>query len=119
MCNDDNEMFEKTTWNFTEYSEQCFKQFGTKVAQDDIAVLEYGGKDALYSNVIFTNGLLDPWSGGGVVKPSPGSYSIMIPDAAHHLDLRAGNQADPESVRTTRKMIKKVIENWLQEFQRM
>ena len=40
------------------------------------------------SNIVFTNGLLDPWSSGGVLKPVGGTASLIIPEVAclDHLD---------------------------------
>lgn len=66
------------------------------------------------SNIIFSNGLLDPWSGGGVLRTRNGNVQIIIiPDGAHHLDLRAANKDDPLSVKSARRTELKWIEKWL------
>jgi lysosomal Pro-X carboxypeptidase len=51
------------------------------------------------SNIIFSNGELDPWHAGGVLtNVSERSIAIYIEDSAHHLDLRLPNDADPISL---------------------
>jgi hypothetical protein len=71
----------------------------------------YWGKNiTTASNIIFSNGDLDPWSGGGVLK-SPGAHlwAIVIKGGAHHLDLRASNPKDPKSVIRARNVEKRLI----------
>lgn len=67
--------------------------------------------------VIFSNGLLDPCSSGGVTKAlAPSLPSIIIPDGAHHLDLRSSNKNDPKDVIEARDMEKKIIRQWINDF---
>ena len=64
----------------------------------------YGGRSLeAATNIVFSNGLLDPWSSGGVLKPVGGTTALIIPEGAHHLDLRASNPKDPVSVVDARK----------------
>lgn len=66
------------------------------------------------SNIVFSNGLLDPWSGGGVMRsPNDKVKIIIIPEGAHHLDLRGVNKNDPGSVREARKQELQEIEKWI------
>lgn len=49
--------------------------------------------------VICSNGQLDPWSAGGVLTTLTSDLpAVYIPNAAHHLDLRARNDGDTLSV---------------------
>ena len=69
------------------------------------------------SNVIFSNGLLDPWHGGGFLKQSMKTCPVFImSQGAHHLDLRGSNAADPPQVTETRKMERAVMETWIHDY---
>lgn len=58
---------------------------------------------------------MDPWSAGGVLRtPNSQVKIIIIPDGAHHLDLRESNPNDPASVKNAREKEKQEIEKWLQ-----
>lgn len=66
------------------------------------------------SNIVFSNGLLDPWSGGGVFSTENENIQIVIiPDGAHHLDLRSTNPEDPASITYARQLYVKYIQRWI------
>jgi hypothetical protein len=48
---------------------------------------------------------------------SSSTIAVIIPEGAHHLDLRDSNPADPVSVRTARKFHRKFIRRWLRNYQ--
>nr|CAD7398982.1 unnamed protein product [Timema cristinae] len=115
MCSDgNNDMFEPQPWNFSEYSNTCYKKWKV-LPQQDLIVKLYGGKDiSTASNIVFSNGLLDPWSSGGVLRSlSKTVVSVIIPDGAHHLDLRASNPDDPVDVVIARNFHRKNIRTWI------
>ncbi|XP_063703411.1 lysosomal Pro-X carboxypeptidase [Culicoides brevitarsis] len=111
------DMFPPKAWNFQEYSDECFKKFQvrpknySRMAPGEI---RYGGGNlAGASNIIFSNGLLDPWSGGGIFNDQPGILVVVIPEGAHHLDLRASHKDDPESVTEARRLYVKQFKKWI------
>lgn len=112
------DMFENNPWNFKTYSDECFKNFGIRPRNQRVPILQYGGKDiSTSSNIVFSNGLLDPWSSGGVLSNlSPNLHAVVIPDGAHHFDLRARNDLDTDSVQSARQFHISQIRKWLNEF---
>lgn len=72
-----------------------------------------------YPNEVFfpySNGGLDPWSAGGVTQNITDSLvAIMIPDGAHHLDLRSRNPGDPRSVQQARALEICYMKQWIEK----
>jgi len=116
-----NDMFEKSAWDLGKYTADCEAQWGV-TPRPALADTMYGGRNlAAASNIVFSNGLLDPWSSGGVLKSGDnnGIVAVIIPEGAHHLDLRAANKADPVSVLQARKVERKYIDKWIRGHKRM
>uniref|UniRef100_A0A8C4Q8S6 Lysosomal Pro-X carboxypeptidase n=1 Tax=Eptatretus burgeri TaxID=7764 RepID=A0A8C4Q8S6_EPTBU len=114
MCsNGKSDMFEDHPWDQEAFSAECQRQWGVRPRFDWPLVL-YGGHDiSAHSNIVFSNGLLDPWSAGGVLhSPTPSLVALIIPDGAHHADLRASNPLDPVSFRNVRRAELKAIRAW-------
>jgi len=66
---------------------------------------------------MYSNGLLDPWYGYGVLRNlSDTLLAVVMPDAAHHLDLRGANPADPPSVIEARDFEKQQIRKWIEQY---
>jgi len=118
MCsNGMDDMFLKKDWNLNKFSDDCFKQFSVR-PREKSAIVNYGGVNLnSASNIIFSNGLLDPWSGGGVLRSPNDKVKIMIiPEGAHHLDLRASDKNDPESVKEARMFELNAIKDWIHSY---
>ena len=85
-------MFMPHEFDFAEYSAQCKSQFGT-VPREHWAQLYFSVETMkAVGNIAFSNGLLDPWSSGGVLsadEAGPRNNIFIINKGAHHLDLRA------------------------------
>ena len=50
-------------------------------------------------------------------KISKSLHVIVIPEGAHHLDLRSANPDDPQSVKSAREQEKAIISKWVQRKQ--
>ncbi|KAL7014675.1 hypothetical protein ACKWTF_016055 [Chironomus riparius] len=111
------DMFVPKKWDFAEYSTDCFKKFKV-YPRERAAICQYGAfKFDMLSNVIFSNGLLDPWSGGGVLRTQSDAVTVVIlPEGAHHLDLREDNKADPASIKATRTYYLKTFREWVDTY---
>jgi lysosomal Pro-X carboxypeptidase len=96
MATGNNSMFLEEDFNSTAWTSFCQQKYSV-TPKWDWAWETFGGanftKDfAGYSNIMFSNGNLDPWSAGGV--KSWVNYKvpyIMIKGGAHHIDLRTPN----------------------------
>ncbi|XP_031243250.1 lysosomal Pro-X carboxypeptidase isoform X1 [Mastomys coucha] len=111
------DMFEPFLWDLESYSNDCFNQWGVR-PRPHWMITMYGGKNiSSHSNIIFSNGDLDPWSGGGVTKDITDTLvAINILEGAHHLDLRAHNAFDPSSVLLSRLLEVKHMKKWIADF---
>ena len=69
------------------------------------------------SNTILSNGDLDPWGPGGVMKDiRPDLPAPIVHGGAHHLDLRGSNKGDPDSVKKVRDFHEKTIMQWITDY---
>jgi len=95
----------------------------------------YGGISMKgHSNIVFSNGFLDPWSAGGVYKDDVGILlqeffkedkakvqnitendviALIIPFGGHHTDLMYSSDSDPECVTEGRKIEERFIARWI------
>ena len=101
----------------------------------------YGGKRiGSHSNIIFSNGKLDPWSAAGVyavdpteegflsasVSPIPGVFFQNITDSGvmalimdlggHHTDLMYNDVSDPLSIRYAREIEGRYVMEWIKDW---
>lgn len=112
------DIFYPAPWNLTAIMEGCQATYHVTPRPFWIETY-YGGRHNIRdsTNIVFTNGDLDPWSGGGVLQTlAPSLVSISITGGAHHLDLRASRpQDDIPSVVAARQQQKQWIKQWIQE----
>ncbi|CAG0893509.1 unnamed protein product [Cyprideis torosa] len=118
QCNTDTSgVFPNEPWNIESFAKACKENYGVTPRSYD-AIDTYGGSDLKSAtNIIFSNGDLDPWAGYGVFQsPNPSIHIIKIKDGAHHLDLRASHPNDPRTVIKARNLEKQIIRKWIKEW---
>ncbi len=123
--NGPNSMFLAQPFDYDAFTLDCQQKY--KLTPRYNWVWHYlGGKDIqrdflTISNIIFSNGQLDPWTAGGLtqeIKNNPNIDLIYITESAHHLDLREPNdQYDPQSVKDARAKETAIIKRWIAEYQ--
>ncbi len=127
-------MFLNQTWDINAYAMGCFQSYGVTIRPHWIPLWSGADKLQASSNIIFSNGELDPWRGGGITKNIGSSiYAIYIEKGAHHLDLRyviwhrkmfwrtnqiaprSPDPRDPQGVIKARKQETEIIRSWLKQ----
>jgi hypothetical protein len=77
---------------------------------------DFGTGPSGASNIVFTNGDLDPWSAGGVLfNLSSSVLAFTVQGGAHHLDLMWSNPDDGRSVRDVRQAQLRQVRRWVAE----
>jgi len=111
------------SFSFKGQSNYCQKIFNHTVSPNPNALTDRFGGYKLgdgklnVSQLIWSNGGLDPWHGGGFLKPgSPntGNHWIFMERGAHHLDLRAPHPEDPPEVTAAREKEEAIILSWIE-----
>lgn len=120
-----------------DYCEDVAGQYGYPATHDPWSGwmdVYYGGLHiSSHSNIVFSNGLLDPWSAGGVYKTNPhlgryegpmvqnitedgGLAALIIEFGGHHTDLMYSDPNDPPCVTEARKVERDFIARWIKEW---
>jgi len=116
--NNRTDMFPPRDWTLTNLTSHCKAVWGITPRPTWLRTYTGGNNIHYASRIIFSNGLLDPWHGGGFLHSlSDSLIAITIKDGAHHLDLRGSDPRDPASVVEARKHETYLIGKWLAQAQ--
>eukprot|EP01084_Bolivina_argentea_P193705 332302_1 len=122
------DMFPVFPFNMTWMDEHCVSRFGVKSSPRSKWLEQEFGFNPVYfynklpnitSYVIFSNGLLDGWSAGGVVKNmSDTLIAIVMPNGAHHVDMHSSTPYDTQDVIDARKQENSLLIKWTKQLQK-
>jgi len=118
--NGTSDMFLPQPFDLNALDEYCHDTWGV-IPRPNWIIDYYGGNkissgpNLIGSNIVWSNGRLDPWRGGGVNQDVSDMVAVFIADGAHHLDLRAPNPKDPESVISARKLEENYVIQWINQ----
>ncbi|KEH24168.1 lysosomal pro-X carboxypeptidase-like protein [Medicago truncatula] len=115
-------IFPESKWSVKDRNAYCKFAYNV-VPRPNWITSEFGGHNIeivlkrSVGNIIFFNGLRDPWSGGGVLKNiSKTIIAIVAKEGAHHVDLRYSTKEDPKWLKDVRKQEVKIIESWISQY---
>jgi hypothetical protein len=110
----DSDMFAYMPWTKDMRKDYCSKHYGIIPRDTELQIEYWGGSLRSTSNIIYSNGLLDPWHDGGILKNiSDTVVAVLIEDGAHHLDLRSSDPRDPQSVIDARQAEVQLIKEFI------
>lgn len=115
-------MFPLEIFDLKSYAEDCKRKYGV-VPRPNWVTTEYGGHDIrkvlkhFGSNIIFSNGLRDPWSSGGVVENiSESIVALPTKEGTHCLDIFPSLASDPEWLKEQKAKEIEYIKSWIQQY---
>lgn len=119
---ENNSMFPPAPFNLKNYIKDCKSLFGV-LPQPRWITTYYGGHDLKLilqrfgSNIIFSNGLRDPYSSGGVLNNiSDSIVAVSAVNGSHCLDIQRASPGDPHWLVMQRKIELKIIEGWISKY---
>ena len=118
--NNKTDPFPPRPWSLEWMSKHCQRRFHV-TPQPHLLAAKWGFGDlekAGASRIVFTNGMNDGWSAGGVTQTlSPTLVAVNIPDGAHQSDLSHSmpGPTDTPDVVEARKKVKSILGGWLAE----
>ncbi|KAF8034743.1 hypothetical protein BT93_C0910 [Corymbia citriodora subsp. variegata] len=117
-----NSMFQPHPFILSDFIDQCNSSYGVTPRPHWVTAY-YGGHDIQLilhkfgSNIIFSNGLRDPWSSAGVLKNiSDSIIGLYTKKGSHCLDLYPKTQTDPDWLVMQRKTEVEIIKGWIAKY---
>ncbi|XP_023738064.1 uncharacterized protein LOC111886055 [Lactuca sativa] len=115
-------MFQANPFDLDEYTKECQQVFGV-TPRPYWAPIEFGGYgiktvlEKFASNIIFSNGLRDPYSSGGVLQNISDTVVAISTQEGHHcLDIATPDATDPDWLVEQRNTEINIIEGWLSKY---
>ncbi|KAA8550274.1 hypothetical protein F0562_001958 [Nyssa sinensis] len=119
---DNDTMFQPSPFDLNNFTRTCEGLFGVTPRPHWITT-EFGGHEIksvlgnFASNIIFSNGLRDPYSAGGVLQNiSDTIVAVYTEKGAHCLDLLTPMASDPDWLVSQRDTQIKIIQGWIAEY---
>ena len=118
------DIFFPQPWNATRARARCVETWGVE-PRATWADTSFGGRRLrALSNVVWSNGALDPWSRLGVNRDTDflgvldsrrGLEAVRLPNGAHHLDFFWSRDDDDDDTRRARSRESALVRRWIEE----
>lgn len=110
------DMFPVHQWDLSGLTKYCESRWNVKPQIEWSKLYFDDSRFDGASNIIFSNGLKDPWHVGGILKSlSPSLPALIVKSGAHHLDLRGSHKDDPADVIRVRREELRLLRKWISE----
>nr|GMC83913.1 lysosomal Pro-X carboxypeptidase-like [Ipomoea batatas]GMD22705.1 lysosomal Pro-X carboxypeptidase-like [Ipomoea batatas] len=115
-------MFFPAPFNMQQFSQSCDDYYGVPPRPHWITTY-YGGHDIKLvlhkfgSNIIFSNGLRDPYSSAGVLEDiSDTLLAVYTRNGSHCLDIYGASKTDPDWLTEQRKKEVEIMQSWITKY---
>ncbi|XP_027084676.1 uncharacterized protein [Coffea arabica] len=115
-------IFPSSPFNLPDFIKGCKSSYGVSPRPHWITTY-YGGHDIKLifqrfgSNIIFSNGLKDPYSSAGVRENlSDSLLAVYTAKGSHCLDILAAQKSDPSWLVAQRKLEVEIIDGWIKQY---
>ncbi|CAA6672264.1 unnamed protein product [Spirodela intermedia] len=122
MSSSNGSMFPAFAYDYAEFAASCNGTYGVSPRPHWITT-EYGGEriervlKRFGSNIVFSNGMRDPWSRGGVLRNISATVVALVTEkGAHHVDFRSATEGDPEWLTQLRSQEVGILQKWIDEY---